>query len=269
VAEQRAEPGPGDRGDHVVDALIAVGGVGAPSTSAISDFEPTTTRGRSSSSACNGRARLRGCAAARPARHHRWRESSRIKSTRARSMWRRNWCRGRGPQPPLRPGRDVGHHELDLVAVTRRPAPPRPPEMRDERGEGVVGHLRLGGRDREMRWTCLHWAVHECDVGGQLELHVEPALLALLPLFGKGWSPALVGQKARIAWPPLPLRGKPPVARPERSQSTVPSRSFTTVPTGTATVRSVPRLPCFFFDVHGRRRSPPVGCRESPAGRPG
>ena len=100
---------------------------------------------------------------------------------------------------------DVGHHELGAVAHA---AHADHAEMRLEGGEGVVGDLGLGrGHGRDQRRLARVGEAHQGHVGHQLELHVQPELLALLALLGEGRRPAPVGEEPRVAPPPLPALG--------------------------------------------------------------
>ena len=59
-------------------------------------------------------------------------------------------------------------------------------EMRLERREGIVGDLGLGGGDpRDERALARVREADEGDVGHELELEAEPALLAVLALLGE------------------------------------------------------------------------------------
>ncbi len=89
---------------------------------------------------------------------------------------------------------------------------------------------------------------HQRHVGQQLELEIEPELLALLALLGESRSPAPVGKEAGIALPPRPpwaASQRSPAAA--RSARTVPSADRTVVPTGTGTSRSAPAAPWRFL----------------------
>ena len=67
---------------------------------------------------------------------------------------------------------DVGDHQLALLAFEHA-------QHRRERREGVVGDLRRGARQaREQRGLAGVRQAHEADVGEQLQLQLEPALLA-------------------------------------------------------------------------------------------
>ena len=92
---------------------------------------------------------------------------------------------------------DVGHDELGAVAHA---ADPDDAEVRLQGGERVVGDFGLGRRHRRDQRRLA--GVGEADqrhVGHELELHVQPELLALLGLLGEGGGAAAVGEEARIA----------------------------------------------------------------------
>ena len=98
---------------------------------------------------------------------------------------------------PLHQAGDVGHDELRAVADA---TDPDDAEVRLQGRERIVGDFRLGGRDRRDQRRLA--GVGESDqghVGHQLELHVEPELLALLRLLGEGGGAAAVRQEPRIA----------------------------------------------------------------------
>ena len=100
---------------------------------------------------------------------------------------------------------DVGHDELGAVAPG---AQPDHAEMRLQRGERVVRDLRLGGRHgRDQRRLPRVGEPDQRHVGHQLELHVQPELLALLALLGERGRPAAVGEEARVAPPALAALG--------------------------------------------------------------
>ena len=74
---------------------------------------------------------------------------------------------------------DVGDHELAVVAVERA-------EHRLERRERVVGDLRRRARQpREQRGLAGVRQADEADVGEQLELQLDPALLARQAALGE------------------------------------------------------------------------------------
>ena len=80
--------------------------------------------------------------------------------------------------------------------------------MRLQRGERVVGDLRLGRRHgRDQRRLPRVGEPHQRHVGHQLELHVQPELLALLALLGERRRPPAVGEEARVAPPALAAFG--------------------------------------------------------------
>ncbi len=95
----------------------------------------------------------------------------------------------------------------ELRARALRRGVPAAPDVYDaemglERGEGIVGDLRRGGRDPgdEGGLSGVR-PPDEGDVGEQLQLEVEPALLAALALLGKGWGSQPVGEEAGVAPP--------------------------------------------------------------------
>ena len=147
---------------------------------------------------------------------------------------------------PLHQARHVGHDELDLVASPSRPPHPHHAQVGLEGGEGVVGHLGLGRGDRRDEGGLADVGEpHQGHVGHQLELDVEPPLLAPLALLGEGRRPAGVGEEPGVApAPPAALGGQPPVPRARQvAQQRPVVGSRTTVPTGTGTRRSTPRAP--------------------------
>ena len=171
----------------------------------------------------SGRARRAAPAPARPAPAVRPARGRRARtSTRARSTWRRNrWPR---PLPFARaldePG-DVGDDELGVVAE------PHHAEVGLERGERVVGDLGLGRRDAgDQRALADVREADERDVGHQLQLEPQPALLAVLALLGErrrpppvatgsGRCPGLLGRRRRRASGHRGARGRrAPCRRP-------------------------------------------------------
>ena len=143
-----------------------------------------------------GRATCRPSAARSTSRH----------STRARSMWRRNWWPR--PRPSLAPSISPG-----MSATTKSVSSSRlhDAEVRLERGERVVGDLRLGRRDdADQRALADVGEADERDVGHQLELELEPALLAVLALLGERGRAALVGQELGVAAAAAPAGGGEP-----------------------------------------------------------
>ena len=84
-------------------------------------------------------------------------------------------------------------------------------EVRLERRERVVGDLRLGRRDdADQRALADVREADEGDVGHQLQLELEPALLAVLALLGEGRRPPLVGEELGVAAPAAPAGGGHP-----------------------------------------------------------
>jgi hypothetical protein len=111
------------------------------------------------------------------------------------------------PQAPALAGAldepgDVCHHVLVPVVE------PHDPKVGDERGEGVVGHLGLGGRDAADQRGLAHVREpHQRHVGEQLQLEPQPVLLAVLALLGEGGRAPAVGQEAGVAPPAPPALG--------------------------------------------------------------
>ena len=103
---------------------------------------------------------------------------------------------------------DVGDDELRAVTEADDA------EVRLERGERVVGDLRLGRRDHaDQRALADVREPDEGDVGHQLQLELEPALLTVLALLGEARSPPLVGQEPGVAAPAAAAGGgQPPIA---------------------------------------------------------
>ena len=83
-----------------------------------------------------------------------------------------------------------------------------------ERGERVVGDLRLGRRDHaDQRALADVREADEGDVGHQLQLEPQPALLAVLALLGEARCPPPVAQELGVAATAAPTgRGQPAVA---------------------------------------------------------
>ena len=89
--------------------------------------------------------------------------------------------------------RDVGHHELHVV-------PAHHAQVRLQRGERIVGDLWCGRRDDgDQRALARVGKTDEGDVGHQLELEVEPALLAGFTLLGEARRPSPVRQEPGVA----------------------------------------------------------------------
>ena len=130
-------------------------------------------------------------------------------STRARSMWRRNWWPRPRPSlaPSMRPGMSATTNSVSVVDA-------HDAEVRLERGERVVGDLRLGRADHaDQRALADVGEADERDVGHQLQLELQPALLAVLALLGERRLAAPVGEELRVAAPAAPAgRGEPAVA---------------------------------------------------------
>ena len=132
------------------------------------------------------RAGSRSCSAGRRAAVGAPARSSRSTSTRARSMWRRNWWPRPLPSlaPSMRPGMSATTNSSAVVEA-------HDAEVGLEGGERVVGDLGLGRRDpRDQRALAHVGEPDEGDVGHELELEAEPALLADLALLGEASAPA-------------------------------------------------------------------------------
>ena len=88
---------------------------------------------------------------------------------------------------------------------------PHHPEVRLERRERVVGDLGLGRRDGgDQRRLADVGEPDEGDVGEELELEPQPALLADLALLGERRRPAPVRQEPGVAPAAPPAGGRPP-----------------------------------------------------------
>ena len=99
---------------------------------------------------------------------------------------------------------DVGEHELVVL-------PAHDAEVRLERGERVVGDLGLGrAHDRDQRRLARVREADERGVGEQLQLELQPALLAVLALLGEARRPARVRQEPRVAAPALAAARREP-----------------------------------------------------------
>ena len=84
-------------------------------------------------------------------------------------------------------------------------------EVRLERGERVVGDLRLGCRHRRDERALAGVRVpDQCNVGHQLQLELQPAFRTVLSLFGKLRRATLVGEKSRVAATALATRNRHP-----------------------------------------------------------
>ena len=120
---------------------------------------------------------------------------------------------------------DVGDHEVGLVVERHDP------EVGLERRERVVGDLRLGGRDHaDQRALAGVGEADQRDVGHQLQLELEPALLAVLALLGEARRPPPVAEELGVAAPAAPAGGGQEAvavvvgARPAPRPSRDPSR---------------------------------------------
>ena len=123
----------------------------------------------------------------RPCRRSPPAPSIRCSSTRARSTWPRK--RSPMPAPSLRAfdqAGNVGQHEVALVDADDA-------EIGMERGEGIVGDLRLGGRDggEEGRLAGIGQA-DEAGIGDQLQPQPDPLSCAVQA--GIGVARRLVGR---------------------------------------------------------------------------
>ncbi len=93
--------------------------------------------------------------------------------------------------------RNVGDDELRVVVDADDT------EVGLEGRERVVGDLRLGRRDdADQRALADVGKADEGDVGHQLQLDLEPALLAVLALLGERRGAALIGQESGVASSP-------------------------------------------------------------------
>jgi hypothetical protein len=101
-------------------------------------------------------------------------------STRVRSKWRKNWC----PSPSagvstLDEARHVGQHEGSITRQLNNA------KIGDERGERIVGDLRPRRRDaRDERRFSHVGKAHQTDIGKQLQLQANHALLSLPATLG-------------------------------------------------------------------------------------
>ena len=157
----------------------------------------------------SGAARRAERVPARPATGRRpARGRTRITSTRARSMWRRNWWPR--PLPSAAPSINPGMSASDELVVVE----PHHAEVRFERGERVVGDLGLGrAHRRDQRRLARVREPDERGVGEQLQFELQPLLLAVLALLGEARRAARVREEARVAAPALAAaRREPAVA---------------------------------------------------------
>ena len=97
---------------------------------------------------------------------------------------------------PLDQARDVSEHELALVALERA-------EHGMQRGERVVGDLRLGPREAgEQRRLAGVRQPDQAGVGQQPQTQLEPALLARQPVLGEARRLARGRGEVLVAAPP-------------------------------------------------------------------
>ena len=103
----------------------------------------------------------------------------------------------------MRPG-NVGEHELVVL-------PAHDTEVRLQRRERIVGDLGLGrAHDGDQRRLPRVREADERGVGQQLELQLEPALLAVLALLREARRPARVRQEPRVPAPALSATRREP-----------------------------------------------------------
>jgi len=99
--------------------------------------------------------------------------------------------------------RDVGDDELGRFVQTHDA------EVRFERGERIVGDLRLcSGDDTDERRLARVRETDECDVGHQLQFELQPTLLAVFTLFGELRRTSTIRQEAGIAATALTTAGR-------------------------------------------------------------
>ena len=196
-ADQRADAVAGHRGDD--EPGLAVGrepeldrGRWSPDVGLRADDEPGPVEqiGRYSPSSWSSTASCSAGAACRRARRGRRARTARGRARRGGGTG----GRARALAGALDQAGDVGDHELGVV-VDAHDA-----EVRLERRERVVGDLRLGGRDdADQRALADVGEPDERDVGDQLQLELEPALLAVLALLGEARRAPPVGQEPGVA----------------------------------------------------------------------
>ena len=88
---------------------------------------------------------------------------------------------------------NVGDHQLAIVLMKRA-------ENRGERGEWIVGDLwRCAGEHRDQRRLARVGQAHEADVGEQLELQREPALVADETALGEARALARGAREVAVA----------------------------------------------------------------------
>ena len=129
--------------------------------------------------------------------------------TRARSTWRRNWWPRPRPSlaPSIRPGMSATTKSVSSSRLHHT-------QVRFERREGIIGDLRLGGRDHadERRLADVR-EPDERDIGHQPEFEAQPVLFAVFALLGEARRATLVRQELGVAAPAAPAgRGEPPIA---------------------------------------------------------
>jgi hypothetical protein len=99
---------------------------------------------------------------------------------------------------------NVGHDELGVVVA-------HDAQVGFERGERVVGDLRLGGADDADERALAHVGeADQRDVGHELQLQLQPLLVALLALLGERGGPAAVGGELGVAAAAAATAGRKP-----------------------------------------------------------
>ena len=162
---------------------------------------------------------------------------------------------------------DVGDDELVAVVEAHHA------EVGLERGERVVGDLGLGrGDPGDERGLAHVREADEGDVGHELELEAQPALLAVLALLGERRGPAPVGQEPGVALAAPAARGRQPAVAVRARGRRAPRRhwSCTTVPSGTCTIEVVAAVAVLLLAraVGAARRPAGAGGRGTRAARP-
>ena len=214
LVEAGARGARGDEHGHAVAQPLAPGGRGRAAASGVtrSALDSASTRGSAArrgswaASSCSIVSQLAcGSEPSSGARSRTW-TSRRVRSTCARKSW---------PSPAPVAGaldepRDVGQHELALVGVQRA-------EPGLERGERVVGDLgRRARQAREQRRLARVGQPHEADVGQQLELQLDPALVARQPALGEAAAPGAWRSRSACCRARRGRRGPARRARPAR-----------------------------------------------------
>ena len=173
----------------------------------MSAFVPTTSRGRSSSSgryAPSSSSRTRSCSAGRRA-VERGEVDEQAQHAGPLDVAQELVAEAAALAGALDEAGDVGDDELGGVVEAHDA------EVRLERRERVVGDLRLGRRDHaDQRALADVGEADEGDVGHQLQLELEPALLAVLALLGEARRPAPVAEELGVAAPAPPAGGGQP-----------------------------------------------------------